>query len=236
MLVDEWHVLFNNYVFRNKAVKNVLGIAPSFDEATYMTATPIEQEYLFKEIKHLSVIEIVWPNMKEISVKEVPTNRPNQCIGNVIQKHLNNRAFGNLHIFVNSVRFISKVIRAYKIKPDDVKVVCAANKENQAKLGRSYQIGKPLDPVKKVNFYTSTCFEGCDIYDKIGKTYVVSDGYTQHSLLDISTLFIQICGRIRNSDYDDIITYIFSPTRYDGGTSLDEFKEACTREYTKSNK
>ena len=58
LLVDEWHVLFKYYVFRNRAVKNVLGIAPHFKEVTYMTATPIEEEYLFKEIKHLSVIEI----------------------------------------------------------------------------------------------------------------------------------------------------------------------------------
>ena len=237
LLVDEWHVLFNNYVFRNKAVTEVLNIAPSFEEVTYMTATPIEDEYIFKEIKDLPVFEVKWPNITEIKVREVPTNRCLQCIGNVIQQHLEGKAFGNLHIFVNSVYFISKVIRRYKLSPDDVKVVCALSLENQTKIGKPYPIGKPLDPVKKVNFYTSTCFEGCDIYDEDGKTYVVSDGNRQNSLLDISTLFIQICGRIRNSKYNkDGITYIFSPTRYDGGVTLDEFKKMCTDEYVKSNK
>ena len=118
LLVDEWHKLFMDYVFRNKAVRDVLDIAPNFEKVTYMTATPIEQEYLFKEIKHLSVTEVMWPNMKKIKVKEVPCFRPHQSIGNVIQKHLNNKAFGNLHIFVNSVRIIYKVIKAYKIKPN----------------------------------------------------------------------------------------------------------------------
>ena len=174
--------------------------------------------------------------MKEIKVSEVPTNRILQCLGNVIQQHLEGKAFGNLHIFVNSVYFISKVIKHYKLSPDDVKVVCANNDLNQSKIGKKYPIGKPLDPVKKVNFYTSTCFEGCDIYDENGKTYVVSDGNRQNSLLDISTLFIQICGRIRNSRYNDVITYIFSPTRYDGGLTLDEFKQMCANEYVKSLK
>lgn len=234
LLVDEWHVLFNSYVFRNRAVTDVLETASSFKEVTYMTATPIEEEYIFKEIKCFPVIEVVWPNMKEIRVIEVPTNRCLQCIGNVILKHLDGRAFGNLHIFVNSVKFIAKVIKQYNLSPDDVKIVCAINDFNQAKLRKEFKIGKPLDPAKKVNFYTSTCFEGCDLYDENGKTYVVSDGNRQNTLLDISTLFIQICGRIRNSKYNDTITYIFSPTRYDGNVTLDEFKTTCATEYNKS--
>jgi len=35
-----------------------LNIAPSFEEVTYMTATPIEDEYIFKEIKDLPVFEV----------------------------------------------------------------------------------------------------------------------------------------------------------------------------------
>ena len=42
LLVDEWHVLFNSYVFRNKAVKKVLSLARNFNEVTYMPATPVE--------------------------------------------------------------------------------------------------------------------------------------------------------------------------------------------------
>jgi len=59
LLVDEWHVLFNSYVFRNSAVTEVLKIAPLFREVAYMTATPIEDEYLFNEIKDLPVIEVI---------------------------------------------------------------------------------------------------------------------------------------------------------------------------------
>ncbi len=76
------------------------------------------------------------------------------------------------------------------------------------KLGRDYLIEDTTTPVKKINFYTATAFEGCDIYDENGRTYVVSDKYKSHTLVDISTLFIQIAGRIRNSRYSGENTYI----------------------------
>ena len=58
LLIDEWHVLFKQYVFREKAVTEVLKIAPMFKEVTYMTATPIEDELILKEVKHLPVVKL----------------------------------------------------------------------------------------------------------------------------------------------------------------------------------
>lgn len=95
----------------------------------------------------------------------------------------------NLHIFVNSVEFIAKVIDTLKLAPEAVKIVCSTSgdsrQENQRKLGNAYPIGQPSDPAKKINFYTSTCFEGCDIFDPDGVTFIVSDGRKAHTLLDI---------------------------------------------------
>ena len=58
LLVDEWHVLFNSYSFRHNAIKNLLAEAAKFDKATYMTATPIEREYMLEELRHLPTCEI----------------------------------------------------------------------------------------------------------------------------------------------------------------------------------
>ena len=58
LLVDEWHVLFNSYSFRHTAIKNLLAEAARFERATYMTATPIEREYVLEELKHLPICEI----------------------------------------------------------------------------------------------------------------------------------------------------------------------------------
>ena len=120
----------------------------------------------------------------------------------------------NLHIFVNSVEFIAKVIDLAKLAPEQVKTVCSTSGDNaevnRRKLGKAYAIGQPSDPVRKINFYTSTCFEGCDLYDENGVTFIVSDGNKSHTLLDISTLFTQICGRLRDSKYKGEIIHVYS--------------------------
>lgn len=139
----------------------------------------------------------------------------------------------NLHIFVNSVDFIAKIIDSIKLAPEVVKIVCSTSgdskQENQRKLGSSYSISQPSDPVKKINFYTSTCFEGCDIYDENGVTFIVSDGRKAHTLLDISTLFTQICGRIRNSRYKTQIIHVYSTTKYSKTVTLNEFIRATKK-------
>ena len=144
----------------------------------------------------------------------------------------------NIHIFVNSVRFIADVIHTLQLSPDNVKIVCSqsgtSRQANQKVLGEDYPIVESGDKVKRINFYTSTCFEGCDIYDLDGMTYIVSDGRRANTLVDISTLFTQICGRIRNSRYQDRVTHIFSTTRYSQDVSLDEFIESSNKAYTEA--
>ena len=44
----------------------------------------------------------------------------------------------NLHIFVNSVEFIAKVIDLAKLTPDNVKVVCSTSGENSENNPVSY--------------------------------------------------------------------------------------------------
>ena len=55
-----------------------------------------------------------------------------------------------MHIFVNSVEFIAKVIDLAKLTPNNVKVVCSTSGENsennQRKLGKDYPIGQRQTP------------------------------------------------------------------------------------------
>jgi len=235
-LVDEWHILFNSYTFRNEGIKDVLKISRQFSEVTYMTATPIEEEFVLKELKDLPIVEVKWKNVATVDILPIPTNSPIKEVCRRIKASLVGKMFGHLHFFVNSVEFIAEAIKLSELEPKDVRIVCSKNekqgkgkKSNQAKLGKDYPIEETTDPVKKINFYTSTAFEGCDIYDENGKTYIVSDTRMSHTLLDISTLIIQICGRIRNSKYNNKVSHIFSETRYSKVVSLEEFK-ALTEE------
>ena len=233
LLVDEWHVLFNSYSFRHTAIKNLLAEAAKFSRVTYMTATPIEQEYVLEELKHLPVCEINWPHLMEVKIRSRQTSKPAQYIVRECRKVLDRGLEHNLHIFVNSVEFIAKVIDLAKLTPDEVKVVCSTSgdngENNQRKLGKDYPIGQPSDPVRKINFYTSTCFEGCDIYDQQGVTFIVSDGNKSNTLLDISTLFTQICGRLRDSRYKGEIIHVYSTTKYSREVTLDEFVAATKK-------
>ena len=45
LVIDEWHILLNAYLYRNEAVKGLLYVAKGFDKVTYMSATPIERKY-----------------------------------------------------------------------------------------------------------------------------------------------------------------------------------------------
>lgn len=45
LVVDEWHILFQAYLFRNNAVRSLLDLARQFNKTTYVSATPIEREY-----------------------------------------------------------------------------------------------------------------------------------------------------------------------------------------------
>lgn len=174
----------------------------------------------------------------EVNIRSRQTSKPAQYIVKECRKVLDGDLPYNLHIFVNSVAFIAKVIDLAELTPEQVKVVCSVSgdngENNQRKLGPNYPISQPSDPVKKINFYTSTCFEGCDIYDEDGVTFIVSDGNKSNTLLDISTLFTQICGRLRDSKYKGEIIHVYSTTKYSREVTLDEFVTATQKVFAEA--
>lgn len=241
LLVDEEHVLFNHYAFRNPAVKGLLKISKQFKWVCFMTATPVDREFMLDELKDLPITRIKWQNVQEIKVVQNCTNNPNRVVCKLITDALEGSLLGNLHFFYNSVDSPALIAHQLGLLPEQVRFICAddskqgkGKKTNQMKLGPEYPIEDTTTPVKKINFYTATAFEGCDIYDENGRTYVVSDKYKSHTLVDISTLFIQIAGRIRNSRYGGEITHIFNETRYNTGVTYEEFKASTEREWQKS--
>lgn len=131
----------------------------------------------------------------------------------------------NWHIFLNSVEGIGWIIRNAGLTPDNTRVVCSQSngRQNAAKL-HGFPISSTSDHVKMFNFYTSTAFEGCDIYDERGRTFIVSEPYKTHTMPDISTSFIQIAGRIRNSIYNGEVIHLYGTTGNHKTVSPDEFE------------
>ena len=138
----------------------------------------------------------------------------------------------NYHIFLNSVEGISKIIRYAGLSEDECKVVCSqrdkdTREKNLSKL-RGIPISTTNDPVKTFNFYTSTCFEGQDIYDTKGRSFIVSEKYKDHTKLDVMTTIPQICGRLRDSEYNNEITIFYAESPYKNVTP-EEFKASVEK-------
>lgn len=127
----------------------------------------------------------------------------------------------NYHMFMNSVKGISEIIRKAGLTPENCRVVCASTGKNKSKLPEGFAISTANDPVKTINFYTSTCFEGCDLFDWESRTFIICDPNKPNTVLDISTSMLQICGRIRNSRNNGEMTLIYNTTRYEEEASLD---------------
>lgn len=128
------------------------------------------------------------------------------------------------------MRGISDIIKYAGLTPENCKLVCADTSKNKDKIPEGFKISSPGDLVKTINFYTSTCFEGCDIYDENGRTFIVCDPHKANTLLDISTSMLQICGRIRDSRFRDEMTLIYNTTRYEDAASVEDYETRIKKE------
>lgn len=205
LLIDEYHILFNSYSFRYKPIKFILDNYPKFKDFCFMTATPLEDFNILEEIKDLPQISLTWPQAVKMKITVRNTYFTTKEVMKEIKKCL--ASDYNLHIFINSIntiRFLAK-----EMGDSNFRTICSKEAENKdVRSGGILKVSSINSPVCKVNFYTATAFEGVDIYDPVGKTIIISDTHISQTLVDISTLMIQICGRLRDSEYKDEVLFI----------------------------
>ena len=233
LLVDELHLLFTQYAFRDNAVRAVLDNYYKFAGWAFLTATPIEYDLMLDELKDIPTYKIDWANKTDIEVKAVKCKQIKATLKKTITEFLDGTVFGNAHIFVNSVKFIADMIKYCGLDESNTRIIFSKNNKDYKNTCKGIKNGDTTDEVKKINFYTSTCFEGCDLFDKDGKIYIVSDSSAPHTLADISTSIRQIAGRIRDTQYHHI-THIYTSTRYSDNISYDEYKRVVLEEADKA--
>ena len=216
LLIDEYHLLFNDYSFRGEAIMFVLNNFRKFNDWAFLTATPLKKEFILEELKDVDQIVYEW----ECAVPVNITLKNTRFVIKELLKVIEDNQDKNIHIFLNSISTINKI--AEKLEDDNYRVLCSENSKRRTK-----NTAKVTDPVKKINFYTSCSFEGCDIYDPDGLCVIISDTNISTTVLDISTKVRQICGRLRDSKYKDEVILILNTTthRY-AGKNKDEFLEA----------
>ena len=227
LLVDELHILFTQYSFRREAAQDVLNNYKRFNEYCFMTATPLDSDFMLEELLDEDMVICEWEDVREITVQST------KCIKSVessvellINDFLCNKYDGNAYFFVNSVDFIKNMVSKCDLNENNTRVIYS--KSNQKQVG--IHNGLTTDAPKRINFLTSTCFEGADILDEDGYVFVVSDSSKTHTLLDISTSMLQISGRIRNTKHWDKIVHLFTHTRYSVDITYEEFKDASFNE------
>lgn len=204
LLVDEYHVLFNQYTFRNESIVNILKHFREFENYCFMSATPLDENIILSELSDLDIINLEWENAVKVNIDVKDVYFTTKELLKTIVPDDN----CNYHIFLNSVKTIKDIV---SYLDDDYKIVCSIGAKNGYP---NLNYGTTLDKPKKYNFYTSCCFEGTDIYDPIGKTVILCDTNIATTILDISTIVRQICGRLRDSIYKNQITMILNTGKH----------------------
>lgn len=212
LLIDEYHLLFNDYSFRNDVIMNILNNFDKFNNWAFLTATPLKPECILEELEDIPQITYKWQSAVPVKL----TIKDTFYIQKELLELINYYKDRNLHIFLNSIATINSVIK--KLNTSDYRVVCSTNSKTKI---RNY--AEVTSPIKPLNFYTSCAFEGCDIFDENGLCIILSDTNIATTVLDIATKVRQICGRLRDSKYKDECILILNTNkhRYAGTTKTD---------------
>ena len=233
LLVDEYHTLFTQYSFRKDAIMGVLENFRKFKSFTFMTATPLEDDFILDELKGIPVVTQKWDENEKftVSVKQIKCRSVMASAVKMIKAFLSGEIEGNAYFFVNSVRAIKELIQNAGLTEENCRAIYSKSNRTNIGIPNLDVDSKP----KKINFLTSTVFEGCDIFDEDGVTIILSDPYFKNSLLDISTSVHQIAGRIRDSRYIGEIYHLFRKNRYLGELSTEDYQKHILKE-TERNK
>lgn len=221
LLIDEYHILFNAYSYRRDAAQTVLRNFKKFQAYTFMTATPLESEFILEELKDIPIVTQKWENTMEVSVQSIYCDNVEASTIKLINAFLSGQEEGNAYIFVNSVEFIKNLIKKANLTEENCRVIYSKNNKTVLPIRN----GETYDEPKKINLLTSTVYEGCDLKDEQGRCIVVSDASKSQTLVDISTQLHQISGRIRNSKFNNVIAHLYNTTRYNNDLTYEEFRE-----------
>ena len=234
LFVDECHkVLEFAGSFKPKVIDAMTSTFNRFKSVIAATATPTRTQFIPKAFDNFKPIKLQW-NGHQTKLVTKHINISNGQFRNTTLSfalsHLKGETPGNAYFFVNSVKFAAAIvqllIKNFGYKSDNFNIICGKTEENL----------KTLKPLKlkqrnslidfcKINFVTSTAFEGQDFMDSEGVTYVLSNGKLEHTKIDISTQLPQIAGRLRCSKYKHIINFIWSYAFTEGETNYDVYEE-----------
>lgn len=242
LLIDEYHLILEDMDFRESAITNMCKTIRAFDHYTFLSATPIDDDYEIEFFKQLPHYRVAWNQRMPITVRKIKATNLSKGLCRLI-RIFNEEGFvlpdingeekevEQLFIFLNSVTTIKQVVESLALDRDDVKICCATRKRNRLILGE-YHIESVIARNKRINFFTKKCFQGCNLFSNNALVIVASDAYRTQTLVDISTTMEQISGRLRCNDdckniFRNTMVHIYSTN--DNIQSDEEFQEEMQR-------
>ena len=225
LLIDEYHLILEDLDYRESAIMQMCWNIQKFKHYTFLSATPIDEEYEVDFFKILPHYKVVWPLGLPITVRKIKAT----CLPHGLAKLISifkeegiylpdisgeRKKVEQLFIFLNSVTTIKQVIDTLELEEDEVKVCCAQRQRNRLILGK-FKRESAISPNKRINFFTKKSFQGCNLFSNNGLIIVASDVHRTQTLVDITTTMEQISGRLReNDEYHNIfrntMVHIFS--------------------------
>jgi len=260
--VDEFQVMFYDCHFKATTEYEFYKHLQSFPNVVFLSATPFLEEYLdqLDFFKNMTMYELEWPRTMvekpKVNMTKTSKNITKLCEG-IIDKYRNGKGETTLVdgkeyrskeaiLYINSVKDIVKVIKALKIKPEEVNIICSSTPENISKLkelskamGMEYKIGDipgKGDTHKMFTFCTSTVYVGADFYSDNAYTYIFANPKVESLTIDVSVDIQQIIGRQRldSNPFKNMATLYFNTKASD--MTEEAFNESIRLKNEKTNR
>ena len=244
LLIDEYHLILEDLDYRESAIMQMCWNIQKFKHYTFLSATPIDEEYEVDFFKNLPHYKIIWAPGLPITIRKIKATCLPLGLAKLIRifkeegislPNINGelKKVEQLFIFLNSVTTIKQVIDTLELEEDEVKICCAKRQRNRLILGRFKQ-ESAIAPNKRINFFTKKSFRGCNLFSNNGLIIVASDVHRTQTLVDITTTMEQISGRLReNDEYHNIfrntMVHIYS-TNNNVLTQAEFNAEMCRKE------
>lgn len=242
LLVDEAHMLTegDDKDFMHNEINYILQSYTKFKSFCFMTATPYEEESIPEQLLCLPLVKAKWSDLGVTAlVAQRIEGKFNDYICQIALEHMDGRREGDPFFFYNSVEAITiiakKLIDSKICVPSDIRIIAADKNDSYLKKYANKELciestsDCKINP-KKLNFITAKAFEGCDIEQSNGVTYICADGRKKHTRLEIHTKIPQIVNRIRDSKYKDVAYLLYTTSFTRDCKTKEEFKEVIKQD------
>lgn len=194
LLIDEQHKYIQDATYRADMV-NVMERFFTFKCKAMISATPIPPSDPRFEMQGFAHVLVRPTDDYKKPIKLVHTD----SIANSVKEHIHISTTKHICVFYNTVDGIAELIDKLEIESDYM-IFCSELSIDMLKVLSDLRVSHDLQPLSRINFFTSSFFNGLDVYDIDDDVDVllISDvGYRTHTELDPFTDVLQIIGRFR---------------------------------------